>query len=145
MLPTLGVPARLLRLSFVAQESKARVLIADDDPVIRRLLQVNFRLEGFDVEVARHGRECMEIARENPPDAVVLDVQMPQMNGWETTLAMRQVPELANVPVVLLTARGNEADRRKGEALGVIAHLTKPFDPGELVAVVQRALAGTPA
>jgi DNA-binding response OmpR family regulator len=132
-------------LILVAQQSNARVLIADDDPVIRRLLQVNFRLEGFDVEVARHGKECMEMALANPPDAVVLDVQMPRMNGWETTLAMRQEDELSGVPVVLLTARGSEADVRRGEALGVVAHLTKPFDPGELVSVVRRALAGAPA
>jgi DNA-binding response OmpR family regulator len=132
-------------LLLVAQESNPRVLIADDDPVIRRLLQVNFRLEGFDVEVARHGKECMEMALANPPDAVVLDVQMPRMNGWETTLAMRQEDELSHVPVVLLTARGNEADVRRGETLGVVAHLTKPFDPGELVSVVRRALAGAPA
>lgn len=85
------------------------------------------------------------MALANPPDAVVLDVQMPRMNGWETTLAMRQEDELSGVPVVLLTARGSEADVRRGEALGVVAHLTKPFDPGELVSVVRRALAGAPA
>lgn len=129
----------------MANESKARVLIADDDPVIRKLLQVNFRLEGFDADVARHGKECLEMARAKPPDAVVLDVQMPQMNGWETTLAMRQDPILERIPIVLLTARANEADLRKGQALGVLAHLTKPFDPSELVAVVLQALAGTPA
>ncbi len=118
------------------------VLIADDDPSILRLLQVNFRLEGFEVEAATNGREVLERLEVDGvlPDVIVLDVMMPGMDGWEVAKRLKEVPETQRIPVILLTARSQEADRRKGLALGVFDYVTKPFDPGHLMTVVDRAL-----
>jgi DNA-binding response OmpR family regulator len=129
----------------VTNEPQTRVLIADDDQVIRRLLQVSFRIGGFEVDLASGGEECLAKTRASTPDAVVLDIQMPGISGWDVCESLRNDPDTASIPIVLLTARAAEADRARGEALGVLAYLTKPFDPGDLVARVKRALAGAPA
>jgi len=118
-----------------------RILIVDDDPMIRRLLQVNFRLEGFDVDVAGRGEEALELASAVRPDIVVLDVSMPDMDGWEVMGRLRDNPETASVPVVFLTARTGQREQEKAQQLGADGYLVKPFDPGELVQVVQRTLA----
>jgi DNA-binding response OmpR family regulator len=118
-----------------------RVLLVDDDPVIVRLLEVNFRLGGFSVEGAFRGEEALEKARANRPDAVVLDVMMPGFDGYEVCRRLREDPQLADVPVVFLTARAQDEDVAAGLALGVIGYVTKPFDPEALVATVRRAIA----
>jgi len=118
-----------------------RVLIVDDDPLIRRLLQVNFRLEGFDVDTAAEGEESLEKARADHPDAIVMDVMMPGMDGWEVCRRLKEDESLSGIPVVLLSARSDDDERDRGEAAGIAEYVTKPFDPGELVQVVRRAMA----
>ena len=122
--------------------SARTVLIADDDPSILRLLQVNFRLEGFDVQSASNGREVLDLIEANGvvPDVIVLDVMMPGMDGWEVARRLKEDPGTQAIPIILLTARSQEADRRKGLALGVFDYVTKPFDPGHLMTVVGRAI-----
>jgi DNA-binding response OmpR family regulator len=116
------------------------VLLVDDDPVIVRLLEVNFRLGGFVVDGANRGEEALTKAADNRPDAIVLDVMMPGLDGYEVCSRLRADPELQGVPVVLLTARAQEDDVARGYALGVVEYVTKPFDPEALVATVRRAL-----
>ncbi len=118
-----------------------RVLLVDDDPVIVRLLEVNFRLEGFEVETALHGGEALLKAQAQRPDLIVLDVMMPGVDGWEVCERLRESPELSTVPIVLLSARAQEADVARGYALGVVEYVTKPFDPQDLVETVRRHLA----
>ena len=125
----------------MADEASARVLLVDDDPVIVRLLQVNFRLEGFEVQTASRGDEALATAREWGPDVVVLDVMMPGVDGWEVCERMTQDPDIRDVPVVFLSARAQDEDRERGYALGVVEYVTKPFDPAALVDIVRRALA----
>ena len=117
-----------------------RVLIVDDDQVIVRLLQVNFRLEGFDVDTASKGDEALAKAIADPPDVMLLDVMMPVYDGWEVCRRLRENPGTADVPVILLSARAQDEDRARGYALGVVAYVTKPFDPAELVEIVRHAL-----
>ncbi len=121
---------------------KPRILIVDDDPMIRRLLQVNFRLEGFDVDVAARGREALELASASRPDIVVLDVSMPDMDGWAVMEHLREDPGTARVPIVFLTARTGQAEQERAERLGAEGYLVKPFDPGELVQVVRQVVSG---
>jgi CheY-like chemotaxis protein len=111
---------------------QARVLVADDDPIILRLLEVNLGLEDFLVETA------IRRAQELRPDVIILDVMMPGMSGYEVAEQLRQDPGTAGIPVVFLSARAQEEDRKRGHALGVAAYVTKPFDPGELVDIVRR-------
>ncbi|HEV8681226.1 MAG TPA: response regulator [Actinomycetota bacterium] len=120
-----------------------RILVADDDPVILRLLQVNFNLEGFEVHTATRGEEAFEKAREHLPDIILLDVMMPGVDGWEVCRRLKEDQATAAIPVIFLSARAQDQDRRRGYELGVVAYVTKPFDPGELIEVVQRSLGGS--
>jgi CheY-like chemotaxis protein len=117
-----------------------RVLLVDDDAVIVRLLEVNFRLDGFQVETATRGEEALAKAIEVHPDVIVMDVMMPGMDGWTVTERLRADPTTAGTPVVLLSARVRDDDRSRGYALGVVDYLSKPFDPTELIEVVRRHL-----
>ena len=123
--------------------SLGRVLVVDDDDVIRQLITVNLELEGFEVETAHDGQDCLEKVKKVAPDVVTLDIMMPRLDGWETATRLREDPETSEVKVVLLSARAQEADLQRGSRIGVDAYLTKPFDPDELISVVRR-LAGLP-
>ena len=123
--------------------SLGRVLVVDDDDVIRQLITVNLELEGFEVETAVDGQDCLDKVKKVAPDVVTLDIMMPKLDGWETAIRLRQDPETADLKVVLLSARAQEADLERGSRIGVDAYLTKPFDPDELIDVVRR-LAGLP-
>jgi len=110
-----------------------RVLLVDDDPAMLRLLEVNFRLEGFETVTASHGIEALTAAEEHRPDAVVLDVMLPGIDGFEVQRRMRADPELAGVPVVFLTGRAFDDP----DAGGGATFVAKPFDPALLVGLVR--------
>ena len=117
-----------------------RVLLVDDEPVLLRLLQVNFRVGGFEVAVAPDGETALAQAERATPDAVVLDVLLPGIDGFEVLRRLREAPGTARVPVVMLSAQAQDVDRERGYALGVDAYVTKPFDPPALLALVREAL-----
>jgi DNA-binding response OmpR family regulator len=121
-----------------------RVLVVDDDDVIRQLICLNLELEGFEVYQAADGLDALEKVREVDPAVVTLDIMMPRLDGWDAAARLRSDPATSHVRVVLLSARAQEADLKRGSRLGGDFYLTKPFDPDELVAVVRR-LAETPA
>ena len=118
-----------------------RVLVADDDAVILRLLEVNFVLEGYEVVTADRGETALDRARSGGFDLVVLDVMMPGMDGWEVCERLKADPETAGIPIVFLSARTQDQDRERGARLGVSAYVTKPFDPEELLALAERLTA----
>jgi CheY-like chemotaxis protein len=120
-----------------------RVLVVDDDEVIRQLIAVNLQLEGFEVATAVDGQDCLDKVVEVAPDVITLDVMMPRLDGWETALQLRKSPETAHIKIVLITARAQEEDISRGAHVGADAYLTKPFDPGEMIRVI-RELAGAP-
>ena len=115
-----------------------RVLVVDDSAAIRELIAVNLELEGYDVRRAADGQEALDVAVQWRPDVVTLDVVMPRLDGMETCARLRADPATAGVAVVMVTGRAQAADRERGEAAGVDAYLTKPFEPAELVATVAR-------
>jgi CheY-like chemotaxis protein len=115
------------------------VLVVDDDPMILRLLEINFRLEGYRVETAAHGERALELAASLGPRAIILDLMMPGMDGWEVCRRLRDDPATASIPIIALSARAQEEDRQRGYALGVTEYITKPFDPATLVETVRRA------
>ncbi len=117
-------------------QSSGQVLVVDDSEVIRELIKVNLELEGFEVRTADDGEAALALMGEFRPDVVTLDVVMPRLGGFETVERMRADPRTADIPVVVVTGRAQSADVERGEALGVDAYLTKPFEPAELVAVV---------
>ncbi|GAA2641648.1 MULTISPECIES: response regulator transcription factor [Nonomuraea] len=123
-------------------EDLGRVLVVDDDEVIRQLIAVNLTLEGFEVATATDGQDCLDRVLDVRPDVITLDVMMPRLDGWETASRLRTEEGTTHIKVVLITARAQEDDKRRGFGIGVDAYLTKPFDPAELIQVV-RELAAT--
>jgi CheY-like chemotaxis protein len=115
-----------------------KVLVVEDDDVIRQLITVNLELEGFDVVTAVDGQDALDKVLEVKPDVITLDVMMPRLDGWETATQLRANPDTAHIKVVLLSARAQETDLQHGERIGVDAYLTKPFDPDELIDTVKR-------
>ena len=116
------------------------VLVVDDDPVILKLLTVNFELEGYDVLTATQGAEALDVARERRPDVVVSDIMMPVMSGIDLVVAMQADPDLATIPVVLLSAKAQAADVRAGIDAGAADYVTKPFEPLDLISRVEGVL-----
>ncbi len=116
------------------------VLVVDDEPRMINFIRMNLELEHFRVVPAENGSEAVRKVREMLPDCVLLDVMMPEMDGFET---LKMIREESNVPVIMLTAKGEEDDKVKGLNLGADDYMTKPFSPRELVtrvkAVVRRA------
>lgn len=121
----------------------AKILIADDDPVIIKLLQVNLEMEGYEVVTAEDGQDAVEKAAREKPDLVMLDIMMPRMDGWTARGELLKNPDLKDVPVIFLSARAQQADLRKGYEAGVAEYVTKPFDPIDLLDVVAQILDGT--
>lgn len=118
----------------------ARVMAVDDDHVIRGLLEVNLEMEGHDVVTAVDGRDALEKVAQSAPDLILLDVMMPNVNGWQVAETLKGDEATRGIPIIFLTARAMEADVRKGTDLGVEAYVTKPFDPIDLMELVSRLL-----
>lgn len=115
-----------------------KILACDDEKHIVRLVQVNLERAGYQVVTANDGKEALQkIASENP-DLVVLDVMMPYMDGFEVLQNLRRNPSTRDIPVIMLTAKAQDADVFKGWQSGVDCYLTKPFNPMELLSFVKR-------
>ncbi|MQA98679.1 MAG: response regulator [Actinobacteria bacterium] len=121
------------------QDSK-RILICDDDPVILRLLQVNLELEGFDVLLGHNGEEAVEIAQAEHPDLIILDIMMPRMDGYQACEKLKSLDDTWDIPIVFLSAKAQQSDIERGKAFGVADYITKPFDPNDLIDVIDRLL-----
>jgi DNA-binding response OmpR family regulator len=119
----------------------ATVLLVEDDPVILRLLEVNFDLEGYSVLLARDGQEGIDQARASKPDLVISDIMMPNVSGLELVEALKTDPTTASIPIILLSAKAQSGDVKAGLDAGADDYVTKPFEPLELVDRVQALLA----
>jgi DNA-binding response OmpR family regulator len=115
-----------------------KVLAVDDDPVILRLIEVNLSLEGFEVALAVGSDDALAKAKEVNPDVILLDVMMPGVTGWDVARRLKDDAATSAIPLVFLSARTQEEDRRKGQELGVAAYVSKPFDPVDLVDTIRR-------
>ena len=116
------------------------VLVVDDDPVILKLLEVNFEMEGFTVLVARDGQEGIDVARREQPDLVVSDIMMPKKSGLELVVELKGDAATREIPIILLSAKAQNADVRSGLDAGADDYVTKPFEPLDLVDRVNRLL-----
>ena len=121
-----------------------KILIAEDIPGLARVVQFNLKQAGFDVTVARDGLEAWEFAQVQRFDIVLTDQQMPELNGTELCGRLRELPQYAEVPIILLSAKGLEMDAQQlKDTLGVVAVLPKPFSPAGLIEIVESTLAST--
>ncbi len=117
-----------------------RILIIDDEPNIIISLEFLMTREGYEVRVARDGEAGLAAARSERPDLVVLDVMMPKLDGFAVLEAIRAAPDLAATRILMLTAKGREAEQRKGLELGADAYMSKPFSTRDLVSKVKELL-----
>jgi two-component system phosphate regulon response regulator PhoB len=119
---------------------KGRILLVEDDSALVELLAYHFEREEFEVRHTPDGEEALVMARESAPDVVILDWMLESLSGIEVCRRLRRMTETANVPIIMLTARGEESDRLRGFETGADDYVTKPFSPRELVARVLAVL-----
>jgi two-component system alkaline phosphatase synthesis response regulator PhoP len=126
-------------------QRKTHILVVDDDPRLLRLVRVNLERAGFTVSTASSGNAALDELAAQPPDAMVLDITMPGIDGFSLT---QQVRDISNVPIIMLTAMSEQSQKVKGLEIGADDYMTKPFDPDELVArlraLLRRAQSATP-
>lgn len=116
------------------------ILVVDDEVYIQNILDFSLGGEGFVIRTAANGEEALRQALDQAPDLIVLDVMMPKIDGFDVCRALKAKEETKKIPVILLTAKDREADKRKGKDVGADLYLTKPFSPARLVEQVQELL-----
>lgn len=122
----------------------ATVLIVDDEPHMLRVTELSLKKGGFNLLLARNGREAVELAHREHPSLVIMDVLMPEVDGLTALRQLKQAEDTRQIPVIMLTARGHVMTRQEAEGSGAAAFLTKPFSPTQLLNEARR-LIGTPA
>jgi len=127
----------MLPFRFMARE---KILVIEDEPDIAEVLQYNLEKEGFDVETARRGDTGFDAVRRDNPDLVLLDLMLPGIDGLELTRMLKRDPLTSRLPIVMITARGEEVDRIVGLELGADDYISKPFSPREVVLRVKAVL-----
>src|SRR5262245_34738892 len=117
-----------------------RILVADDERTIARLIQMNLERAGYAVETVFDGTEVLERVAAEPPDLLIMDVMMPYMDGFEALETLKKNPETQGIPVIMMTGQAQQADMFRGWLGGVDAYLTKPVNPAELLRFIRRVL-----
>ena len=135
-----GAEDRKYDPAMAEPSSAPTVLVVDDDPVVLRLLGVTFEMEGFAVLTASDGREAIATATTARPDAVITDIMMPKLDGLRVLAELKADERTATTPVVLLSARAQTADVRKGLDAGADDYVTKPFEPFDLIDLINQLL-----
>ena len=120
-----------------ATRSSGRVLVVEDERDVAELIRYNLTREGYEVVVAGSGGDAIKQARDVQPDLVLLDIMVPQVNGWEVCRRLKQDAETRAIPVIMVTGRVEEGDKVLGFEMGADDYVTKPFSPRELVARVR--------
>ena len=133
-------PAPARRAASAGVSARPRVLVVEDEQALVELLRYNLERAGFDVVVARDGEAALAAVRDEAPDLVLLDWMLPLMSGIEVCRQLRRQTVTANLPIILLTARGEEGDRVRGLDAGADDYVAKPFSPTELVARIRAVL-----
>lgn len=118
----------------------ARILVVDDEPSILKLIRVNLERDGYEVETASDGKAALELADRLRPDLILLDVMLPELDGLAVCRALHQNPATRHIPIIMLSARGEEVDRVLGLEMGADDYITKPFSPRELLARIKARL-----
>jgi len=120
---------------------KKQLLLVDDERDLVFYTKLFLEEQGYEVLEAYDGRQALELLQSHRPDLIILDVAMPRMTGWDVLAEIQQDPEKADIPVLMLTARAEDADKARGWELGVTWYQTKPFELDELAMIIERILA----
>ena len=116
---------------------KHKILVADDEKHLLRLLQISLGLDGYDVVMVSDGQEALSRIRQEMPDLIILDIMMPHLDGLAAVRQLKEDAATATIPVILLTARAQDSDLEIARKMGVAHYMTKPFDPTELNTLVR--------
>ncbi len=119
---------------------KGKILVVDDEINITQILEFSIGSEGYEVITARNGEDAIDKARREQPDLIVLDIMMPKIDGYEACRILKANPLTKNIPVVLLTAKGRDIDKRLGYEVGATDYIVKPFSPSKLIDRIQQLL-----
>jgi len=117
-----------------------KILVAEDERDIRELIAFTLQFAGFEVVLAPDGVEAVELATCEHPDLILMDVRMPRMTGYQACEALKQMPETQNIPVVFLSAKGQESEIQEGLGAGAVKYILKPFAPDDLTVQVKQVL-----
>ena len=120
--------------------SKIKIVVAEDEPALGRLITFKLQRESYEVKWANNGGAALDLVRQEKPDIVLLDVMMPVLDGYQVLKKLKEDEDLKGIPVIMLTSKGQERDVVKGIELGANDYIVKPFRPAELVARVKRLL-----
>src|SRR6267142_4055521 len=126
-----------MKTAAAARQQQGRVLVVEDERDVADLIRYNLTKEGYDVVVAPTGSDALRQAREVHPDLVLLDIMVPQLNGWEVCRRLKQDADTKNIPVIMVTGRVEEGDKVLGFEMGADDYVTKPFSPRELLARIR--------
>ena len=118
-----------------------KILVAEDERDIRELVAFTLRFAGFEVELAVNGADAVEKALASKPDLILMDVRMPRMTGYEACATLKRTPEVRDIPVVFLSAKGQESEINTGLEVGAVEYILKPFAPDQLITRVKQILA----
>ena len=125
---------------LVTSKGTPRVLIVEDEPNIVLSLEILLRRAGYETASTGDGEEAMELIRRTRPDVVLLDIMLPKQNGYEVCRSVKSEPTLSSIPIIMLTAKGQEVEMLKGLELGASAYIAKPFGNAEVLEAVRAAL-----
>lgn len=123
----------------------AYIVVADDDPDILNIVSMSLEAMGHDVARASNGREAVRLTRQGSPKLVLMDLMMPEVNGYEATMQLKNDPRTAGIPVVALTAKAMRGDEEKGRQAGLDGYIIKPFRISQVIEAVDRYLTKAPA
>jgi DNA-binding response OmpR family regulator len=123
--------------------AKGKILVVDDEVNITQILEFSIGAEGYEVVTAANGEEAIDKARREQPDLIILDVMMPKIDGYEACRILKANPLTKGIPVVLLTAKGRDIDKRLGYEVGATDYIIKPFSPNKLIDRIHQLLVGS--
>ncbi|MDD3643230.1 MAG: response regulator [Candidatus Krumholzibacteria bacterium] len=122
---------------------KGKILVVDDEVNITQILEFSIGAEGYEVITASNGEEAIDKARREQPDLIILDIMMPRIDGYEACRILKSNPLTKSIPVVLLTAKGRDIDKRLGYEVGATDYIIKPFSPSKLIDRIHELLVGS--
>ena len=120
--------------------SKGKILVVDDEINITQILEFSIGSEGYQVITASNGEEAIDVAKREQPNLIILDIMMPKIDGYEACRIIKANPLTKNIPVILLTAKGRDIDKRLGYEVGATDYIIKPFSPTQLIERIQELL-----
>ncbi len=137
---TIGVEVEAINKATLGSNGRKRVLVVDDDPLVVKILRSPLEREGYDVSVASHGLEALKRVKEHRPDLIILDILMPLLDGFKVARLLKFDRRFKDIPIIVLTSRATEGERKMGEQVGANEFLFKPFRPPYVLEVVKRYL-----